>query len=106
MKKLGVYDRVKDRLVLGENISQAAQFVETGGADAGILALSLAMAPQMRDKGQYWVVPLDAYPTLEQGGVILSWAKDRQAADLLRSFMLSESGRAILKRYGFFLPER
>ena len=92
--------------MLGENIAQAAQFVETGAADAGILALSLAMAPQMRDKGQYWAVPLDAYPTLEQGGVILSWAKDRQAADLLRSFMLSESGWAILKRYGFFLPER
>jgi molybdate transport system substrate-binding protein len=106
MKKLGVYDQVKDRLVLGENIAQAAQFVETGGADAGVLALSLAMAPQMRDKGRYWTVPLDAYPTLEQGGVILSWAKDREAADQFRSFVTGERGRQILKQFGFFGSEK
>src|SRR5262249_39922487 len=77
LKKFGIYDDVKDRLVLGENIAQTAQFVESGSADVGIIALSLALAPAMRDKGRYWTVPLDAYPRLEQGGVILSWAKDR-----------------------------
>jgi molybdate transport system substrate-binding protein len=104
LKKLGVYDQVRDRLVLGENVAQAAQFVETGAADAGVIALSLALAPTMRDRGRYWEVPLDAYPRLEQGGVILSWARDRAAADTLRAFVLGAAGKAVLRRYGFFLP--
>jgi molybdate transport system substrate-binding protein len=104
LKKLEVYDQVKDRLVLGENVAQAAQFVETGAADAGVIALSLALAPTLREKGKYWEVPLDAYPRLEQGGVILSWARDRQAADALRAFVLGPEGKAVLRRYGFFLP--
>jgi molybdate transport system substrate-binding protein len=104
LKKLGVYDEVKARLVLGENIAQAAQFAESGAADVGVIALSLALAPALRDKGRYGVVPLDAYPRLEQGGVILTWAKDRQAAQTLRDFLMSKEGRAVLKKYGFMLP--
>jgi molybdate transport system substrate-binding protein len=104
MKKLGVYDQVKDKLVLGENISQTAQFIETGAADVGIIALSLALASAMSEKGKYAKVPLDAYPTMEQGGVILNWAKDPVAAQELREFVMGEQGRAILKRYGFLLP--
>src|SRR5262249_11432227 len=64
LKKAGVYGDVKDRLVLGENIAQTAQFVESGSADAGLIALSLALAPTMRDKGRYWAVPPDTYPPL------------------------------------------
>lgn len=101
LKSLGVYDQVKDRLVFGENIAQTAQFVQSGAADAGILALSLALAPALHDQGRYWEVPLEAYPRLEQGGVILSWASDRQAAEELRSFLLGDEGKAVLKRYGF-----
>jgi molybdate transport system substrate-binding protein len=104
LKSLGVYEEVKDKLVLGDNIAQAAQFVQSGSADAGVIALSLALAPPMRDQGRYWEVPLGAYPRLEQGGVILSWAQDPRAAEELRSFLLSGEGRAILKRYGFVLP--
>jgi molybdate transport system substrate-binding protein len=104
MKQLGVYDAAKDRLVLGENIAQTAQFVETGAADVGIIALSLAMAPAMKDKGRYWTVPLDAYPRLEQGGIILNWATDADAAKELRAFIVGPEGKAVLKRYGFFMP--
>jgi molybdate transport system substrate-binding protein len=104
LKKLGVYERVKGRLVLGENIAQTAQFVETGGADVGILALSLALAPALRDKGRWWLVPPEAYPSLEQGGVILSWAKDRDAAEQLRAFVTAKQGREILERFGFTGP--
>ena len=57
--------------MLGENIAQTLQFVQSGAADAGIVALSLALAPPMRDRGRYWEIPLDAYPRMEQGGVIL-----------------------------------
>jgi molybdate transport system substrate-binding protein len=104
LKKLGVYERVKDRLVLGENIAQTAQFVETGAAEAGIIALSLAMSPAMKDKGKYWPVPLDAYPTLDQGGAILSWAKDAEATEQFKAFVTGPNGRAVLMRYGFTLP--
>lgn len=103
-RSLGVYDRVKDRLVLGENVAQTAQFIESGAADIGVIALSLALAPALKDKGRYWLVPLDAYPRMEQGGIILHWARDREAAEDLRAFVISEEGRATLKRYGFILP--
>lgn len=104
MKSLGIHERVKDRLVMGENIAQTAQFVESGAADIGIIALSLALAPAMRDKGRFWTVPLDSYPTLEQAGVILSWAKDRDATQQFKAFVTGPEGRAILRQYGFALP--
>jgi molybdate transport system substrate-binding protein len=104
LQNLKVYDEVKGKLVLGENVTQAAQFVESGAADAGVFALSLALSPAMRDKGRYWEAPQDAFPRLEQGGVILSWARDREAAEKLRDFLASDRGKAVLKRYGFALP--
>ncbi len=105
-RALGVYDAVRDRLVLGENVAQAAQFVESGAADVGVIALSLAMAPTMRDKGRYWRVPLDAYPRLEQAGIVLTAAGDPDAARRFRSFVISPRGRELLARYGFIQPEK
>src|SRR5208282_4042195 len=72
LKHYDLYERVSDRLVLGENISQAAQFVESGNAQAGFVALAHAVAPSMQGKGKYWMVPAEDYPPLEQGVVILS----------------------------------
>jgi molybdate transport system substrate-binding protein len=100
LRTFGLYQDVEPKLVLGENIAQTLQFVESGAADAGIVALSLALAPPMRDKGRYWRVPLDAYPRMEQGGIIL---KDSSAARDFRAFLLSDGGRRILKQYGFFV---
>ena len=74
MKSLGVFEQVKDRLVLGDSVMQTAQFLDSGGAELGIISHSLALAPALRDKGRFWEVPIDAYPRREQGGVILSWA--------------------------------
>jgi molybdate transport system substrate-binding protein len=104
MKRLGVYDKAKDRLVYGENIIQTAQFVESGAADIGLISHSLSVAPPLRDEGRSWDVPPDAYPPLEQGGVILSWARDRPAVEALRRFILEDAGKEILRRYGFRLP--
>ncbi len=106
MKHFGLYDTVRDRLVLGENIAQTAQFVASGGAEIGIIALSLAIAPEMRAAGRYWEIPLEAYPRLEQGGVVLSWAQDQAAAIALRDFMVAPAGRAVLERYGFIPGEK
>lgn len=101
MKSTGVYEQVKNRLVLGDTVLQAGQFVESGNADIGVISRSHALAPSLRDKGRFWEVPLDAYPRRVQGGVILSWVQSRSAADALRNFMLGEEGRTILRRFGF-----
>jgi len=106
LKALNVYDQVASRLVYGENIAQTAQFVQSGAADVGILALSLAVAPQMRDAGRFWQVPLDAYPRMEQGGIILKSTKNLETARAFRDFVLGDHGREVLKHYGFYLPEK
>jgi molybdate transport system substrate-binding protein len=105
LRSLGVYDRVGAKLVLGENIAQTLEFVQSGAAQAGIVALSLALAPAVRGQGRYWEIPLDAYPRIEQGGAILTRARGSQAAARLRAFLLDTPGRRILRQYGFYLPE-
>jgi molybdate transport system substrate-binding protein len=102
LRSLGVYNGVAGKLVLGENVGQALEFVQSGAADVGIVALSLALAPPVRGQGRYWEVPAEAYPKIEQGGVIL---KDSNAAREFRAFLLAAGGRRILKEYGFSLPE-
>ena len=104
MEHAQVYDRVKDKLVLGENISQAAQFVESGAADVGIIALSLALAPPMQAAGHYWEIPADAYPPIEQGAVILTDGKNQERAKAFLSFVQGAEGQAMMKRYGFIIP--
>ncbi len=104
LKKLELYEQVEAKLVFGEDVRQAAQFVESGAANIGLLPLSLAMAPVMRDKGRFIEVPLDAYTPLQQGGVVLPWAQDRAAAEAFRDFMIGAEGKTLLRRYGFVVP--
>ena len=101
LRKAGVYDAIKDKLVLGENISQAFQLVQSGAAEVGIVALSLALGPSVSGQGRYWEIPLDAYPPIQQGGAILKSTHNLDAAQAFRDFVLAPEGRAILKRYGF-----
>lgn len=102
LKSAGVYEAVERKLVLGENIAQAAQFVESGAADVGIIALSLALAPQMKQAGKFWEVPLEAYPKMEQGGMILKWTKEAEAARAFLDFVMGARGREVLRRFGFY----
>jgi len=103
LKHLGVYDQISAKLVLGENISQAAQFVESGNAQAGLIALSHALSPSLKDKGHYWTVPLDAYPTLNQAAVVLSKSKQQAATRKFLDFVRGPEGTSLLKSYGFSL---
>jgi molybdate transport system substrate-binding protein len=105
LRTSGVYDSVKGKLVYGENVAQSFQYVQSGAADIGIVALSLALAPDARSQGRYWEIPLDAYPRIEQGGVILKWARQPEAAQAFRSFFAGPKGRQVLRNYGYFLPE-
>ena len=104
LKKLDVYDSIMDKLVLGENITQTAQFAESGAADIAVIALSLASAPAMADKGKYWKVPEEAHPVLEQGGVILKHSSQPVAARKFCDYLQSKEAQAIFKKYGFALP--
>jgi molybdate transport system substrate-binding protein len=106
LKHYGLYEKVSDRLVLGENISQAAQFVESGNAQVGFVALAHAVAPAMQGKGRYWVVPADAYPPLDQGVVLISHSSHKQDAAAFFEYMKSAEVAAMLRRYGFSLPEQ
>jgi molybdate transport system substrate-binding protein len=104
LRHFGIYDQISGRLVLGENVSQAAQFVESGNAQAGLIALSHALAPAMKDKGNYWTVPLDAYPTLNQAAVVLSRSKRQDEARKFLEFLRTPEATSLLTTYGFSLP--
>jgi molybdate transport system substrate-binding protein len=101
-----VWDSVGRKLALGENVAQAAQFVQSGAADVGIIAKSLALAPAMRATGRFWEVPENAYPPMTQGGLILPWAVSRAGAAGLRDYLLSVEGQQLLASHGFGLPAR
>jgi molybdate transport system substrate-binding protein len=99
-----IYDKVSNRLVVGESIRQAAQFVESGNAQAGLIALSHALAPALKDRGRYWKVPLDAYPTLNQAAVALTRSKQQDADRKFLEFLRSPEATSLLTSYGFSLP--
>jgi molybdate transport system substrate-binding protein len=104
LRHYGIYDKVASRLVVGESIRQAAQFVESGNAQAGLIALSHALAPALKDRGRYWKVPLDAYPTLNQAAVVLTRSKQPDAARKFLDFLRSPEATSLLTTYGFSLP--
>ena len=102
LKYYKLYDKIEDKLVYGENISQAAQFVTSGAADIGIIALSLALTPNMlKENGNYYVIPQESHKPLEQGCVILKHAKGNSSALKFYSFVSSTSALKILKYFGY-----
>jgi molybdate transport system substrate-binding protein len=106
LKHYGLYEKVSDRLVLGENVSQAAQFVESGNAQVGFIAFAHASAPAMQGKGKYWKVPADAYPPLDQGAVIISHSTHVPDATAFLDYMKSPEALAVLRHYGFTAPDQ
>ena len=106
LRRAGVWERVRGSVVLGENVAQAAQFVQSGAADAAIIAKSLAVAPALAANGRFADVPADMHPPLVQGGLILPWARSRAAAEQLRDFLLGSEGRELLTAFGFDPPVR
>jgi molybdate transport system substrate-binding protein len=103
MKKAGVYEQVKDKLVYGENISQAAEFVQSGNAQVGIVARSLALSAAMKN-GNKWEIPTDSYPPIKQAVVLLKSSKNKDMARTFLDFVGGPQGREILQRFGFTVP--
>lgn len=99
-----LHDVVKPKFVLGENVAQAAQFLETGAADAGLIARSLALAPALQIAGRYFELAAEDYTPLEQVGVVLSAASDRDAALMVKELIVGPAGQAVLREHGFAPP--
>jgi molybdate transport system substrate-binding protein len=100
-----LWDKIKDKLVYGENISQAAQFVTTGAADIGIIALSLALSPNMKkESGSYYIIPANSHQPLEQGVVLTKKAKEKSLAKTFMEYIQSANANAIFKHFGFTKP--
>lgn len=101
MQKENIYEKVKDRFVLGENISQTASFVVSGSAEVGIVALSLALSPNMQDEGRYAEVPTGEYPPIQQACIILGSSKNKETARQFLSFVKTAAISDVLRSYGF-----
>ena len=100
-----LHDQIKDKLVLGENISQTAQFVTTGAADIGIIALSLALSPTMKQLGgKYYLIPESSHAPLLQGAIITQRAKGNELAESFFNFMKGKKAVDILSYFGFTKP--
>jgi molybdate transport system substrate-binding protein len=104
LKKAGIYEAVRDRLVFGENIAQAAQFVESGAAQVGIVALSLAKEPRMKSQKYLWAIPETDYAPIIQSGCVVANSKHQALGVKFLGFLQSEPAREILRRYGFGIP--
>ena len=102
----GLRDKLAGKLVFGENVSQAAQFVQSGNAQAGLIAMSLAKSPAMESAGRFWALPSDSYPELKQAAVIVSASKHKKAAQAFMDFVLSPEGAATLRKYGLTPPAK
>jgi molybdate transport system substrate-binding protein len=104
LKAAGIWGNVESRLVYGENVSQAAQFVQTGNAQVGIIALSLALSPELAKQGSYSLISDKLHQPLEQGFIITKRAADNILAQAFARFIAGKEARAIMTRYGFVLP--
>lgn len=104
LRAAGVWDKVEPKLVYGENIAHTAQFVQTGNAQVGIVALSLVVSPELASKGGYWLVPDKLHEPLEQGFIITQRAAGSALAKRFSDYMNSKPARALMTRYGFVMP--
>lgn len=104
LRTSGLWERLEPKLVFGENIAHTAQFVQSGNAQAGIIALALAMSPELASKGGYSLIPDTLHTPLEQGFIITKRAAGNTAARRFADFMGGNAARAVMGRYGFALP--
>jgi molybdate transport system substrate-binding protein len=104
LKTAGLHDAVQSKLVLGENISQTAQLVESGNADVGIIALSLALGPTLSARGTYIEISSASHPPISQAAIVISKSRRMEAARAFVRFLTGRSARQILQRFGFAVP--
>jgi molybdate transport system substrate-binding protein len=104
LRASGLWEKVEPKLVYGENIAHTAQFVQTGNAQVGVIALSLALNPELAKHGGYWLIPDKLHEPLEQAYIITKRAAGNKLAQQFADYMGSPAARAVMIRYGFVLP--
>jgi molybdate transport system substrate-binding protein len=104
LENSGIWAEVQDRIVQGENIAQTAQFVQTGNVDAGFVALSLLLSPNLQHIGRYIEIDPKLYPKLEQAMVLTKAGSNRSVVRDYFQFLQSQAARKIFDQYGFTLP--
>jgi molybdate transport system substrate-binding protein len=103
MQKLGIWETVQPRIVMGENLGQTLGFIESGNAELGFVALSQVLDSKLKTKGSRWNVPTDLHQPIKQDVVLLEKGKTNQAAKALLEFSRSPQAQAIIERYGYGL---
>jgi molybdate transport system substrate-binding protein len=101
LKAEGIYEQLSAKLVVGENVAQTALFAQSGNADAGLIPLSLALNPTMKNAGRYVDIPSDEYPPIQQAAVVLKNSKNAQLATRFVQFLSSPSAQRVLQQFGF-----
>ncbi len=103
LSRLGVLQRVQPRLVRGENISQAYQFVATGNAELGLVALSQVVDDGKMVRGSGWIIPADLHAPIRQDAILLTSGKDHPAAIALMGFLRGDKARSVIRSFGYDL---
>jgi len=103
---LDLWTDAAPKMVLGENITQTAQFVETGHADAGFVALSLVLSPRLKNRGRWLEIPAHLHSPLDQAAVLTPRGSENPAAHLFLNFLRSDPAREILLRHGYAVPQK
>ena len=104
LEKLNLKDLVEPKLVFGESISQTAQYITTGSAEAGFNALSIVLSPEMKDKGNWVLIDSSLYTPIEQAAILLNHSDDspkKETSKKFYDFLYSEKAKSILKKYGY-----
>ena len=101
LKTLKLYEMLKPKIITGENISQTAQFAFTGNAEIGFIALSLALAPEMTGKGNYYIIPQNQYKPIEQACILIKTQVVNTEASKFRKYILSPATKAIWEKWGY-----
>ncbi len=103
LEKLGLWERLKDRIVMGETIGQTHTFVASGSAEIGFVALSSVLSPRNETRGSRWDVPANLYEPLQQDAVLLSRAASKPAASGFLDFLRSAKAKALIESYGYII---
>ena len=104
LRSAQLYDAVKPRLVFADNIAQAAQFLQAGTAEAGLISFAQAQNPALSQNGAIWKVPAEAYPPLRQAGVILRRSVCQDQARAFQAYLTGPDGQAAFARHGYTKP--
>jgi molybdate transport system substrate-binding protein len=104
LQHYGYYEQLKSKLVLGENVSQTAQFAQSGNADVAFIGLALASSESMQRQGHFVLLPQESYPPLDQAAVVVRASQSKAEARRFLEFITSESARKLLHESGFESP--